>query len=373
MFPPIQTGSSFYARDVALALQARGHTMGVVTLRNPQAVDDRLPFSVGRLPAFHCPIPGFFKHLTVSSLFPGNYRRLVARVREFRPHWLFLVNHYLDIALLAVAAARLTRTPLACSIHTQLQATTPWRQRVLSILDRLICGRLILPRCNRIVAMDREIERYLLETHGAGLRPRIHIAPYGVSSEIPSEHSYELHGQLIGIGAVIEQRDFLAAVRVFHRLLPRFPGLRLKIVGHVYHRAAVKLARELGIADRVVFTGELSHDRVLEETARSDAYLGLFSGRYTGLGTAAIESMLMGVPAIANVGSDLFGPALLRDMENYVSADTSDLDAIACKTASILENAGLRRAIGQAGRRLVQEQLAWDRTASSLETSFAEL
>jgi glycosyltransferase involved in cell wall biosynthesis len=135
----------------------------------------------------------------------------------------------------------------------------------------------------------------------------------------------------------------------------------------------VALARELGIADRVEFTGELPHEQVLLETSRSDVYMGLFSGRYTGLGTAAIESMLMGVPAVVNVPPGLFGGLRLTDMEDYVHADTNDLETVTGRTALLLERQELRERIGAGGRRFVAENLGWDKIARSLEEVLAEL
>ena len=374
MFPPIRTGTSFYARDVASALQQRGHEVRVVTLRSAEGATDAFPFDVDRMPTLRRSIPGLFKHLTVSSLFPGNYAHVVGRLRREPADVIFLVNHYLDIAFVAVAAARVTRTPLVCSIHTQLQATSPLRQRLFTTFDRLICGRLIFPSCARLIATDCEINRYLVEVHGARVRDKIAIVPFGVGAATSRvAHDYRLHDQLVGIGAVIEQRNFLTSLRVFRMLLDRFPRLRFKILGHVYYAAAPALARELGIADRVEFTGELTQAQVFEETSRSDVYMGLFSGHYTGLGTAALESMLIGVPAVANVPPGLFGEPPLVDMQDYVRADTNDLPAVTARVARLLESQELRERIGAGGRAYVARNLGWDGIARSLEGLFAEL
>jgi glycogen(starch) synthase len=372
MFPPIRTGSSFYAHDLGVVLAARGHKITVVTLENEDAAAEEIyPFPVHRLPAFHTPVESLFKHLRITSVFPSSYRRTIALARE--ADVIYLVNHYLDIAFPAVVASLVTGRPLVCSIHTQLQSTSRVKQRVMTAMDRLICGRLIFPFCRRIIALDTEIRRYLTDVHGHRILGKVVIVPYGVGGDFVSHpHSYEPYGQIIGIGAVIEQRNFVASIRLYQRLLDHFPQLRYKIIGHVYHYEAVELARSFGLADRIEFLGERSHADVLEETARSDVYVAIFSGEYVGLGTATIESMRMGLPAVVNAPSDLFGESLLVDMEDYAEAG-KDLDGVVRKVTQLLESRELRERIGQGGRRFVGEVLDWSAIAERLERVLAEL
>ena len=64
MFPPIRTGTSFYTRNLAAALEERGHRVAVAALEHGQDEPDRYPFLVYRLPALRVPLPGFFNHFS---------------------------------------------------------------------------------------------------------------------------------------------------------------------------------------------------------------------------------------------------------------------------------------------------------------------
>ena len=212
-----------------------------------------------------------------------------------------------------------------------------------------------------------------MDVHGQRILDKVVIVPYGVGADfVPHPHSYEPYSQIIGIGAVIQQRNFVASIRLYQRLLDRFPQLRYKIIGDVYHHEAVEVARSLGLADRIEFLGERSHADVLEETARSDVYVAIFSGEYVGLGTATIESMRIGVPAVVNAPCDLFGESLLVDMEHYAEAG-DDLDGVARKVTQLLEGRELRERIGQGGRRFVAETLDWPAIAERLERVLTDL
>lgn len=370
MFPPIRTGTSFYTRNLAVALQERGNEVVVATLRNPDAHDD-YPFRVVRMPALHTPVRSYFKHLRVCSLFPRNYSTLSALARQTRAQVILLVNHYLDIAFPAIFAAKRARVPLVCSVGTQLQSPNPIRHRVLNFFDRLICGGIIFPACTRIVSWDDQITRYLRDVHGDRILHRISLVNYGVNGDLRvfTEHHqrYATHGQILGVGAVIEQRDFTALVAAFGLIADEFPTVRLKIVGHVYYDRAVQLASELGLGDRVEFTGELPHEKVLEELGRSDVYFASLTGRYVGLGTATIEAMLMGVPTMVNAYADILGRATLHDMRDAVLLPNLAPPEIAGRLRTLLADASLREEIGRRGRQFVSENMNWAKVAADFE------
>lgn len=376
MYPPIQTGTSFYTRNVARALVERGNEVTVVTLRNREAEPDAEPFPVMRLPAIHFPIKNYFKHFRIASFFPGNYRAMFALVRERRPDVILLVNHYLDIAFPALAAGRRFGIPVVTSVGTQLQSTNPRRDKLLNVLDRLICGGIVFRFSTKIISWDSQIHQYLVDVHDERVTAKSVIVPYGVNGEMAvfaqHRHDYAFKGQLLGVGAVIEQRNFIFLVKVFAKLAARFPDLKLKIIGHVYFDEAVKLAREMGLGDRVVFAGEQPHAAVLDAMKRSDLYFGITTGKYTGLGTATIESMLMGVPTVSNAPTDLF-PRPIRDLETYVYTDGVSVDATAERLAGILADEEARRRAGQGGRAFVSDYLSWPNVAALMEDLFRQV
>ena len=120
-----------------------------------------------------------------------------------------------------------------------------------------------------------------------------------------------------------------------HELLEEYPDFIFKIIGHVYSEVTTKHVEKLGIKNKVIFANELSHDAIQEELKKSDLYFGIFSGKYTALGSATIESMIMGVPVISNAPADLFGDISLIDMKNYVYTNTNDLNSVVNKVKKV--------------------------------------
>ena len=374
MFPPIRTGTAFYSLNLASHLTARGHCVTVVTIKGD---GPSVPFPVERLAALHFPMKNYFKHLRFTSCFPQNYLRVYQLARRTGAEVILLVNHYLDIAFPAVVASRLCRIPLVCSVGTQLQSANPRRDRILNMLDQAICGTAIFPFCDRVIAWDTEIFRYLSEIQGPAVTQKTSIVNFGVNGDpavfLQHRHDYDRRGQLLGVGAVTEQRDFIPLVRAFEVIAREFPDQRLKIVGHLYHQAARDLVRELGLDDRVTFTGELPHERVLAEMQASDAYFVSLSGRYLGLGTATIESMLLGVPTIANVPANLLGHALLGDGEHIILTEGRQPLEVADKIRAILSSRTLRERVGRGGRQFISDHLNWGTVAEQMENVLSSM
>ena len=377
MFPPIRTGTSYYSRNLAETLSARGHRVRIVTLENQDAAREDCLFPVDRLPALHFPVKNYFKHFRVAALWPSNYRRLKEIALAHKAEVIFLVNHYLDIAFPAIYASQKLGIPLVCSVGTQLQSLRPSRNAILNIGDRLICGHLVFPFCKRIVAWDSQILAYLRDVQGRRVTEKTQIVNFGPNGDcqalLAQPHDYSFHGRLIGVGSVTEQRSFVPLIRAFKQVVERFPDVRLKIIGHVYYDAAVRETGALGLTSWVEFAGERSHDDVLAEMKRSDAFFVSLTGRYVGLGTATLEAMMLGVPVVANVPLDLLGSVMLKDMEHIVQCDGSVTETIAARLEQLLADQALRRTVGQGGREFVRRNLNWEKVAEDMEHLLTEV
>lgn len=374
MFPPIRTGTSFYTQNIALTLSQQGHKITLVTVQNKDSEKDNYPFKVHRIKALHINAKSYFKHLRFSSIFISNYIKISKIAKTDKIDCVLLVNHYLDIAFPAIFAAKKIKKPLYISVGTQMQSLNPIKNKILRAMDRLICGRLIFPFCKNIISWDVEIERYIKEVQRKKIFEKSVIIPFGVNGNINNfnnyKHNYSTINQIIGIGAIISQRDYLFNLKVFKELLSDFPNLKLKIIGHIYIDSPLVLAKKLGIADKVEFSGEISHDKVIEELKKSSIHWMMLSGQYVGLGTATIEAMLLGIPSISNVPENLLGEVLLKDMVNYIYTDGENINETKQKIKNILLNEAERKKIGENGKEFVKNNLNWEEVGKKMISLF---
>lgn len=134
-------------------------------------------------------------------------------------------------------------------------------------------------------------------------------------------------------------------VEAFAPILDRFPDARLMLVGEGPGQPALeRRATELGVADRVIFTG---FRRDVEE------HYALFTVSAVpsveeGFGNVAVESMAMGVPVVA---SELGGlPEIVGHGENGLLVPPADPAALAEALLSILEDPARRARMAEAAR-----------------------
>lgn len=374
MYPPIRTGTSFYSKNLAASFHNAGHNIEVVTVKNSDIDLEGELYPVLRLKAFYVNLKNYFKHLRFVSFFPNNYYQILKLIRKQKPDVILLVNHYLDIAFPAIFASIFFKIPLVISVGTQLQSLNPFRNKILNILDYLICGYMVFPFADKIVSWDREIERYLNETHNNRFANKSVIIPFGVNGdpEIFSKykHSYQLHNQILGVGALIGHRNYVFQVEVFKELLNKFPELHLRIIGHIYNDEAVKLVEKYGIQNRVLFMGEQPHEVVLSEMKKSDIHWMMLDGDYKGLGTSNLEAMLLGVPIVSNIPDKLFGEGSLVDMESFIHTDGESKEIIINKLSRVLKSKKERSEIGNRGKKFVKEKMNWDFVSEEMENLF---
>jgi glycosyltransferase involved in cell wall biosynthesis len=168
-------------------------------------------------------------------------------------------------------------------------------------------------------------------------------------------------GPLIGAVGRLESQKGLD---ILIRALREVDGTSLVLVGDGSERGALEdLAGRVGVADRVVWIGWTDDPR---------SYLGAFDvfalpSRFEGFPLAVLEALLSRSAVVAtDVGSVA---EAVRDGETGVLVPAEDPAALAAAIRRLLADDGLRRRLGEQGRRLVLEQF----TARHMTRAFESL
>ena len=375
MYPPIITGTSFYAQNLTRALSEAGHEVSIVTVKRVngayQLPDEHEQGQLLVLAGISIPLQRFFKHYAFCSFFPGNIAKLMRFMERKKPDAVIIINQYFDIAILATLCATALKIPLYCSIGTQILNKNPVIHNIFKFFDKLICYGMILRFCRKTFAWDSEIKRYLIETHGQKFADRVPIIPYSVNGDFDKlaslEHDYSYKGIMLGVGSVIEQRNYFPAIKAFAKIADKFLDLKFIIIGHVYYQPTMELVNNLGLNDRVVFMQEQPHDVVLEYMSKCDVTWTQLTGKYGALGTANIEAMLCGVPVIVNADAGLIGDPLLIDGETAFLVPGKTEAELAQMLEQILTNKNLRENVGRQGKKFVMSTMTWPNVVKRIE------
>jgi mannosylfructose-phosphate synthase len=122
----------------------------------------------------------------------------------------------------------------------------------------------------------------------------------------------------------------------------------------------IKIVDELGLTDRVVFTGYIP-DEVLETYYRK-AKLFVLPSKYEPFGMTTLEAMSCGTPVVAT----RFG-GIKDDLEDQVDSllvDPSDPGELSAAILKVLSNDALASKLSQNGQKTILERFSWESIAA---------
>lgn len=205
-------------------------------------------------------------------------------------------------------------------------------------------------------AMAGQVRR-LTPTRGA-----IAVTPFGIDTTCfaPAPAARPAgEGLVIGtVKALAPAYGVDLLLRAFARLetRPGEPAATLLIVGDGPQAAELRaLAEALGIAARVRFAGPVPHAEVPAWLNRLDVFVA--ASRIESFGVAVLEASACARPVLVSDAGGL--PEVVVDGETGLVVPRGDVAALAAALARLVADAALRRRLGEAGRRHVQQRYEW--------------
>ena len=135
-------------------------------------------------------------------------------------------------------------------------------------------------------------------------------------------------------------------------------ALKLIVIGAPKKKSGIsKLIRQLGIQDKVTFTGRITDNEFIRQYALATA--AVVPSVYEGFGLPVGEAMASGVPVISTTGGAL--PEVVGDAGILVPP--KDHGALSRAMETLMDNPDLARRFGEAGYKRVQENFTWKKAA----------
>ena len=175
---------------------------------------------------------------------------------------------------------------------------------------------------------------------------------------------------LLFLGRLSRQKGLDLLLPAFQRLRQSRPDLRLVLAGpdHEGYAAHVRtLAQQVGVADRVLFTGLITGN--LKLAAFVDADLFVLPSYAENFGGAIIEALACGLPVVISDQVNIHRELAAAGAATVVKCS---VDAVAAGIESAMADPANRRRIAHLGPSLVRSRYGWDEIAPMLIERYTE-
>jgi glycosyltransferase involved in cell wall biosynthesis len=340
-------GAQIHVRDLAAAMQARGHPCVVILGGGGPLIDD---LHAQEIPAV------VLRHLTVPIHPLRDVRALGeirAALREFRPD--LIAAHSSKAGILGRVAGRTLRVPVVLTAHGW--SFTPGIPAVSAALYRRI-ERLAGPLASRIITVSEFDRRLALEARISS--PERVVTVYNGMPDVTRDLRADpgtAPVRLIMVARFGAQKDHATLLQALAGLRDR--AWELDLVGEGPLRGETEaLVAQLGVTDRVRFLGQrMDVDRLL---ARAQA--SLLVSNWEGFPLSILEAMRAGLPVVASAVGGV--TESVKDGETGYLIPRGGVEVLRERMGRLLDSADLRRQLGAAGRARFEQEFTLEQTVA---------
>jgi len=282
-------------------------------------------------------------------------------IRDFKPHVVHTHRYVLRYALLPIL-----RNHVPIRVHTvhnvahkEVDAAGKWAHKLAFRFFGVVPVSISQEVATTIKAVYGTRIRTPVIYNGIPTERFLNVAPVG-----PKEQTVVL----LHVGRFAPQKNHFLLVRGFAQAFEQYPAMELWLVGDGSLRPEVeRQVQEAGLQERVRFLG-LRKD-VPKLLAQADMLL--LPSDWEGVPLVVLEAMAAGKPVVATRVGGI--PELVEDGLTGILVPPQDPQALAAAIVRLVQDAELRRKMGEAGRRRALEQFDIRKTARQYEKLYLKL
>lgn len=175
---------------------------------------------------------------------------------------------------------------------------------------------------------------------------------------------------IVCLSRLVPRKGQDALIRSLPEIARRVPGAVLVVVGGgPYRRTLEGLARRHGVSDRVIFTGRIRADEIVDHHRMADVFAMPCRTRgggldVEGLGIVYLEASACGVPVVA--GRSGGAPETVLDGTTGLVVDGTSTGEIVDAVAGLLSDRPRASSMGVRGRTWVLDSWRWEDLARDM-------
>ena len=297
-------------------------------------------------------------------------RTLLAVLSETRTRLLHIYFGHIAVHLLPLIQA--WKNPSIVSFHgadVMVDMNKPaYRKATLRMLDAV---KLVLVRSEslRSAVVELGCDPKKIEIQRTGIPPE----------EFPlRDRAVPKNGEwrFVQAGRLIEKKGLPVTLRAFSTFLKQHPNATLTIAGEGPLLSELqKFARELGITDRVSFSGFISQEQLREIYYRSHIFLHPSQtgrdGNQEGIPNSMLEAMATGLPVFATEHGGI--PEAIETGVSGLLVPELDDEALARAMLNAVQDPGLLSRIGPMGADAVRKKFDRQQQVQRLEEIYLRM
>jgi glycosyltransferase involved in cell wall biosynthesis len=222
--------------------------------------------------------------------------------------------------------------------------------------------------------MEDEMARHFIQVKSPSL-----LIPEGVSlkpfEKLPNRGNFrdkypEMAGKslILHLGRIHQKKGLDLLVEAFSRVAARRDDVHLVLAGSGdkgYVMQITKMLHDLDVFDRTTITGQLDEDEKLAILRDADIFVLASYGENFGI--SVVEAMACGLPVIISDKVGIWSEILEANAGTVTKCQPEEIaDAI----ENLLNDSGLRMAMGQRGKTIACDKFSSDRMSECMETAY---
>jgi 1,2-diacylglycerol 3-alpha-glucosyltransferase len=299
---PVVSGVVRSVESFREALTKQGHNVFIFA-QSDENYKDKIPF-VYRYPSLPLPIQA-----DVPAVIPVS--PFVEQLLQFLKPDVIHTHHPFLLGQTAARRAEELSVPLVFTFHTQYTEYTHYFPLPQETIQEFLKGAVknwlqeYMQRCQHIVIPSESMKEILVDEYG--LRACYTVIPTGMDLD-PYRHAggkalraregWQDNIVLISTGRLATEKNWSLLLESLRKVYSEHPDMRMVIIGDGPEKSALQeQAVELGIAERVVFTGQLPFEDIPSYLKAADLFV--FASVTETQGLVTMEALAAGLPVVA--------------------------------------------------------------------------
>ncbi|AKB30500.1 Glycosyltransferase [Methanosarcina siciliae T4/M] len=226
-----------------------------------------------------------------------------------------------------------------------------------SILDS-IRRKVHLPMeefCLKNARILTTVSPYVMEKIESFCKGDVYVIPNGIRDEFFKIQSQEVGDRLLFIGGIEPRKGLLNIIKAVEMICTKRDNIRLHIVGRIrkqgYYDSLVEYIKQNNLSSYVIFRGALDNEELKREL--SECSIFVFPSKEESFGIVLAEAEACGKPIVtSNIGGI---PYVVDNNRTGFLVEYGDVNSLADKILTLLENKNLRISMGIMGREKARE------------------